>query len=680
MALYYFSNTPHATRADGTKVNTLAHYEYICREGSYAKMTGREEDLVLSRSGNMPDWAANACQFWQAAEVKRQINGRAYREIRLALQEELSLADNIALVEEFLDKTGIGKHHAFSYAVHDKTAAFDQDHRNIHVHIMFCEKTIEKDRPLGPDLYFKHYYLDQQGNPCAGYRADRYYQSVQGTRAMRKLWADIVNARFKAAGMEISISEKSLQAQREELIEQGRHAEAALLDRIPAPHLGDAYRNPKTIEKIREREREIEAQCDDPACTADEMDETDQQDSIAEQKIVMFATDAVLRKVIAEIRREQERVRREEIREREAFIAEALDEQAAEEWEAQPVTVTAADVYDALLEKQEEFAQKEARYLAEYKQLQKQMVAKDNMWPMAIEKVIGKGYWNVVKQHKRLEEQIKPVADEYYKLARTRQETEALRTQYAQLIRRKQAAEADIQRYKGEIEANREAIEKVVAEFKQTNEQVLAHGKKLYRQAMISQKQKKLFAGKAEELKKNVPMDHLYYCDSLHNVVLRSSQIEGRKAVKDFPIRAHEGRAYAVIDDLKLEPGKAAQAGAVMLGDTMKKGQARLYMVTVQPSEHPQGFNITGVDKTGGKVRMYGIRQNEMTMEPGGKAARNVQRKRQAEFTDKLNHMLQKAVDDTKARYHAWWDDSDPYQKKNEAERVEKEMYTGWSL
>ena len=368
--------------------------------------------------------------------------------------------------------------------------------------------------------------------------------------------------------MEIKISEKSLQAQQEELIEQGRHDEAALLDRIPAPHLGDAYRNPKTIEKIREREREIEAQCDDPNCTADEMDETDQQESVAEQKIVMFATDAVLRKVIAEIRREQERIRREEIREREALIAEALDEQAAEELEAQPVTVTAADVYDALLEKKEVFAQKEARYLAEYKQLQKQMVAKDNMWPMAIEKVIGKGYWNVVKQHKRLEEEIKPVADEYYKLARARQENETLRTQYAQLIRRKQAAEADIQRYKGEIQANREAIEKVVAEFKQTNEQVLAQGKKLYRQAMIAQKQKKLFAGKAEELKKNVPMDHLYYCDSLHNVVLRSSQVEGKKAVKDCPIRAYEGRAYAVIDDLKLEPGKAAQAGAVMLGDT----------------------------------------------------------------------------------------------------------------
>lgn len=680
MALYYFSNTPHATRADGTKVNTVAHYEYICREGSYAKMKGREEDLVFSRSGNMPDWAAHAGQFWQTAEEKRQANGRAYREIRLALQEELSLADNISLVEQFLDRTGIGKRHAFSYAVHDKTAAFDKGHRNIHVHIMFCEKTIEKDRPLGPDMYFKHYYLDQQGHPCAGYCADRYYQSVQGTRAMRKLWADMVNARFKANGMDISISEKSLQAQRMDLMKQGRHDEAALLDRIPAPHLGDAYRNPKTIEKIRERKREIESQCDDPACTADEMDETDQQDSIAEQKIVMFATDVVLRKVIAEIRREQERVRREEVSEREALITDALDEQAAEELDAQPVTVTAADVYDALLEKKEAFAQKEARYLVEYKQLQKQMVAKDNMWPMAIEKVIGKGYWNVVKQHKRLEAQIKPVADEYYKLARTRQGNEALRTQYAQLIRRKQAAEADIQRYQADIQANREVIEQIVLEFKQTNEQVVVQGKKLYRQAMIARKQKKLFAGKAEELKKNVPMDHMYYCDSLHNVVLRSSRIEGRKAVKDYPIHVYEGRAYAIIDDLKLEPGKRAQAGAVMVGDTMKKGQARLYMVTVQPSDHPQSFDITDVEKTDGKVRMYGIRQKDMGVEAGGKAARNVQLKRNAEFTDKLNYMLQKAVNDTKARYHAWWDDSDQYQKRNEAERVEEEMYKGWSL
>ena len=46
MALYYFGNHPHATRADGTKINTRAHYDYICREGLYANMKGKKEDLV----------------------------------------------------------------------------------------------------------------------------------------------------------------------------------------------------------------------------------------------------------------------------------------------------------------------------------------------------------------------------------------------------------------------------------------------------------------------------------------------------------------------------------------------------------------------------------------------------------------------------------------------------------
>lgn len=48
MALYYFGNHPHAKRADGTKINTRAHYDYICRQGLYANMKGKKEDLVFS--------------------------------------------------------------------------------------------------------------------------------------------------------------------------------------------------------------------------------------------------------------------------------------------------------------------------------------------------------------------------------------------------------------------------------------------------------------------------------------------------------------------------------------------------------------------------------------------------------------------------------------------------------
>ena len=51
MALYYFGNHPHAKRADGTKINTRAHYDYICRQGLYANMKGKKEDLVFTCSG-----------------------------------------------------------------------------------------------------------------------------------------------------------------------------------------------------------------------------------------------------------------------------------------------------------------------------------------------------------------------------------------------------------------------------------------------------------------------------------------------------------------------------------------------------------------------------------------------------------------------------------------------------
>ena len=102
MALYYFGNHPHAKRADGTKINTRAHYDYICRQGLYANMKDKKEDLVFTCSGNLPGWAQDAGEFWDAAEENRRAKGRAYREIRMGLQEELSLDDNIALVEEFL--------------------------------------------------------------------------------------------------------------------------------------------------------------------------------------------------------------------------------------------------------------------------------------------------------------------------------------------------------------------------------------------------------------------------------------------------------------------------------------------------------------------------------------------------------------------------------------------------
>lgn len=68
MAHYYFGNHPHACAKNGAKIHTRSHYDYICREGQYSNMQGKKEDLVFSCSGNLPDWANTAGQFWDAAK------------------------------------------------------------------------------------------------------------------------------------------------------------------------------------------------------------------------------------------------------------------------------------------------------------------------------------------------------------------------------------------------------------------------------------------------------------------------------------------------------------------------------------------------------------------------------------------------------------------------------------
>ena len=48
MSSCHLENTPHAKSRTGDKINTLTHMEYITREGKYATMSHREEDLVYT--------------------------------------------------------------------------------------------------------------------------------------------------------------------------------------------------------------------------------------------------------------------------------------------------------------------------------------------------------------------------------------------------------------------------------------------------------------------------------------------------------------------------------------------------------------------------------------------------------------------------------------------------------
>ncbi len=688
MALYYFGNHPHAKGKDGQKINTRAHYDYICRQGSYANMKGKKEDLVFACSGNMPAWSKDAGDFWSTAEEHRQSNGRAYREIRMGLQEELSLDDNIALVEEFLKESGIGKNHAFSYAVHDKVAAFDSDHHNIHCHLMFCEKSIEKDRPLDRNMYFKHYYLNRAGEPCAGYKVDSYYQKRQCTIEMRKMWADIVNRKFRELGIDKEVSEKSLAAQRQDLLAQGRVEEAEKLDRIPAPHLGEAYKNPKTLEKIRERIEEIDRQTQFPGCSQDEADATDDQDSIMEQKIVCFATDKLLRRIMKEIEQEERRIRKEEILEMEAKLAAEEDDDEAEELASEPIVVTAGDVCDSLKSKAKEEAKKQAEKLALYRETKKQIVPERLFRNIAIEKIIGSDYHNLKKRYQRVLDELKPMRQKYIELANVPYEQKMeFDHAYSEKLRQEQAMRKQLNEYNDELSHRKDDIQAITKELAAENENIQKKAKRIYVDVIKAKKMEALYLKKADELKENVPdADTVLYSRQLPKMVMRHCQLNGTTPLKQLELVAHNERAYVILNDMPAAKNEPKKKTALLLGDTVKKGKADVYLLTMDD----KGKEVAAVAPTNEQVCLYGSagktmnRQNgQMRRGPGNHyqpKTQAAQQQRNAEITGKISQFMEKAVEDTHGRYRAWWDDEDHSKKKDELERVEEEMYRGWSM
>lgn len=676
MALYYFGNHPHATRADGSKINTKSHYEYICREGRFSRMEDKAEELAYVCSGNMPEWANDAGTFWDEAEKNRRIHGRAYREIRMGLQEELSLDDNIAMVKEFLEKSGIGKNHAFTYAIHDKTAAFDKAHRNIHVHLMFCEKAIEKDRPLGPNMYFKQYAVDREGNPCSGYKADRFYHDKRGTYAMRKMWADIVNAKFKELGMDISITEKSLASQRQELLKQGKTEEAELVNRKPAPHLGDAYKNPRMLERIQEMIEKIDVQTDDPAVTEEEKNETDKQQSIQEQKLVIFATDALLRRTINELRCEYECYRRQQLQEEAARAIELEKEDVLQDIEDSPVVIAGADVL-AEFERQVESCQKKLNESKKaYDSIRKQVVPEKMIRSAAIERIIGSGYKNAMRQYDCTKEELERLEKKDRELWEVPVAKKAdFLQQYSDAITKKNQLSERIAEYSKAIHGSeKERIEKTVQEIKENNAKCMAASKKMYKDMQILLHKKQQLEKRKTALIKQLPADKILYAEKLHDVVLRNTKIEGNTPVKKYPMAAFNGRAYALLD----MPDKAAKCkdamtvSAVMLGDKTNKGKAPVYTATIQ---YEQGnLKIKCIEKTDTKVRTYAlINSHNNAVKP---QARKLQ---QSKFIGKLDKIMSKALEENAGgKYNAWWSD-DEEKHKDKVQRAEQEMYHGWS-
>lgn len=581
---YLFRNIPHGKAKNGNPINTRVHYDYISRAGKYAHIPSKE-DLAFVQSGNMPKWADSPQDFWQACEEHKSAKSRGYREFMLGLQEELSLEDNIACIETLLEKTGIKNNHAYSYAVHDKVAAFDKSHRNIHCHLMFNEKIIEHDRPLGPELYFKRYSTDQEGEITGGYKISRQYQSKADIFALRKTWADIVNAKFAERNLtDCHVDERTLKVQHDELIEQGKIEEAALIDRTPAPHLGEAYLNPRTMERIKDTIQMVE----EKQAQGEEI-EVSESINETEKNILLFAKDFLLRKLAKSIQKE----RLEAIREQKQKYSNK-EYQAAK---AEAFVITNADLSEQVSELIETQTQSVDSCKEKLAAIDKKMLSKKQLDQHAYNLLLNNEYSSTNASYAKIREKITALsamkkAFDNAVISRQNYDREA----YSATLKELNAL-YDEQRILGKKIAEFKAIiatdswqkkkDKVIALLNKRNQAYYLERRKTYG-SMLAAKRKLERYKKLKDNLDSLPIGTVIYANKIPSMVNQHTMLNGVTCVGTLPKYKYNDQIYCVLQT-EIKDGRKV-AKAVRLYDDVIKGKAPIYELTlgkpVQASEY----------------------------------------------------------------------------------------------
>lgn len=211
----------HHQIKSGKKGSAQHHAKYINRDGRYST----REDLIHAAYGNMPDWCRdNPNMFWSMADLHERANGAAYREHVIALPNELTAEQLIALAERMVREL-IGTK-PYQYAIHAPEGQLGGI-RNPHLHLMYSDRMPDGvQRPA--ERVFARFNPGCPGS--GGWRKDSGGMNRLELRsqviATRKAIADLQNEALTEGGYDARVDHRTLR-------EQGQQ-------RRPERHLGAA--------------------------------------------------------------------------------------------------------------------------------------------------------------------------------------------------------------------------------------------------------------------------------------------------------------------------------------------------------------------------------------------------------------------------------------------------------
>ena len=231
MAIFNISVQPDNDRSP------VERYDYVLRIGKYSpeKNKDKYDDFLYGENINMPSFSQdNPRYFWECSEIYERINANLFRTIDFSLPYEFSDEENIELATKFAEEL-FGESYVYSLAVHSKPSE-DPNKRNIHCHIMFCERELDGIE-RGEEHFFKQ---SNSKNPSqGGCKKSDEWNKYSKLYYIRQTWESMLNEKLQEKNLEL-VSCKSLKAQREEAIAEGNFLKAEMLDR-PAINLKKSY-------------------------------------------------------------------------------------------------------------------------------------------------------------------------------------------------------------------------------------------------------------------------------------------------------------------------------------------------------------------------------------------------------------------------------------------------------
>ena len=234
MAIYHLSAKIHSR---STGASAVARAAYRAREKLVDERTGerhdhsRRQDLdhaEILAPEEAPGWARDRSRLWNQVEaVERRKDAQVARELEVALPVELSPAQRLELVRDFVMDECVSRGMVADVALHGG------DTHNPHAHVLLTT------RRIGPDGF---------GGK------DRSWNDRRLVGRWREEWASWSNRALETAGRTERVDHRTLEVQRDDAIARGDLGAARALDRDPEIHLGpsawDALRRGEPNERV----------------------------------------------------------------------------------------------------------------------------------------------------------------------------------------------------------------------------------------------------------------------------------------------------------------------------------------------------------------------------------------------------------------------------------------------